>query len=230
MIPKIIYFYWDSETIHDVLQDNINFIKKQNKDHLVKVISPNDFIKLLEVNKPELLFYFNKLNKNLPALRADYVKYVLLYLYGGVYIDIKSRPKKPLDNLYKNIDLLLIKEELTKPHICNSFLVSKPKHIFFKKVIEKCNYNIDNYHTFNININSPKSNVIRLFGTCMIGEVVNNNLSLFNNKNNILIPSKYYSKYIIFSIVNKTNRRYSKDHYELYTKKHYTKVKEHLVI
>ena len=230
MIPKNIFFYWDSEIMHDTLRDNINFIKNQNKEYDVKVISPEDFIKLLQVNLPNLLLYFKRLNKNLCALRADYVKYVLLYLYGGVYIDVKTRPKKRLSDLFNNIDLLLIREELTKPHICNSFLVSKPKHIFFKKVIEKCNYNIDNYHTFNININSPKSNVIKLFGTYMLGEVVNDNIILFDNKNNILIESKYYSKYIIFSIVNKTNRRYSKDHYELYTNKHYTKVKEHLVI
>ena len=53
MIPKNIFFYWDSEIMHDTLQDNINFIKNQNKEYDVKVISPDDFINLLERNLPE---------------------------------------------------------------------------------------------------------------------------------------------------------------------------------
>jgi len=228
MIPKVIFFYWDNDTLHPLLQENIDYVKQQNPEYEVKIITPKIFIELIE---EKYIKYYNRLNKNFSNLGANYARYLLLYLYGGVYLDIKSRPAKPLnDFINDNVDCWILREYPSLPNICNSMLISKPNHILFKKVLDKFHYNIAHYKTFTINLNRPKSNCLELFGTKMFGIIVNDNLNIFNNINNILIPSKYYSKYFIFSFCNTTKKKYSSQHYKLYTKKHYSKIKEHLVI
>ena len=228
MIPKVIYVYYDRPSFHDILKENIDYLKKQNPDYKVKIITPYEVIQILTNDKPEWIYYFNKINRNFPNLQSDYIRYVLLYLYGGIYIDIKSRPKKPLSDIIDDsMNIFLLKEELKGTDIATSFLVSKPKHIIFEKVIEKMNYNIDNYWSFDININTPKINCLKLFGPKMLGKIVDENINLIND--NEIIPSKYYYKYLIFSFVNTTGKRWSIEHHKLYEKPHYSKVKEHLI-
>lgn len=60
--------------------------------------------------------FYNYIYLNLPYMiqKIDFCKYIIIYLYGGIYIDIDTVPEKKLDDLiYKiNKDLILCKLEL----------------------------------------------------------------------------------------------------------------------
>ncbi|XP_060600780.1 uncharacterized protein LOC132754202 [Ruditapes philippinarum] len=70
--------------------------------------------------------------------RADMARYIVLYEYGGIYVDldIKSTGKQ-LNDLYKTFksttDIVLY---LTSPPVVsNDFMIAKPKHPFMKHVV-----------------------------------------------------------------------------------------------
>jgi len=225
MIPKNIFFaYDDLDCIHEKLLENVEFVKKQNPSYKVTIYSREMFIELLQKEKPDWLPYFNKLNPILGNLFADYVRYVLLYLYGGVYLDIKSRPRIPIDDIINEDSELWICWSPNKDIITSFMMVSKGS-TFFKKVIDKFHSNVDMYHTLDLNINTPKINILRLFSTLMLADI-----AITDEFKDIILPSRKWNKYGIFSIFNTTKKVFSVEHHKYYNKPHYSKVKEHLIL
>jgi mannosyltransferase OCH1-like enzyme len=79
--------------------------------------------------------------------RADAIRYFILYEYGGIYADIDLEPAKPLDIMlekYGHKNSILYRSP-NSDMITNDFMMSKPKNIFWKKVI----YNLISKHNFN---------------------------------------------------------------------------------
>ena len=226
MIPKNIYFFYDSgyDSLHPKLKENIEFVKKQNPDYNIKVYNTESFKEYLKNKDSNHLRNFNLINPNMPAILADYFRYNILYFEGGVYLDVKSRPAKPINEIITDDCKLWLcfgsKQELD---INNFFMMSEKHTNFFKLVIDKFHTNVDLYHTLNLNVNSPKKNFMRLFSTYMLADIVRD-----NNIPNV-IKSKDWRKYGIFSFVNTSGRMFSIEHSELYQKPHYRTVHEHLI-
>ena len=147
MISKIIHQIW--------LQGQNNmpekFLKKVNKIknfHLLwKYYFWDDIaiINLLSKNKEWIETYYKLLYLH---QKVDYAKYVILYEYGGVYIDIDVEIVKPLDNLLQNnseYDLIVSRINLTtfesllycNRNICinNGIILANPKEITLEKII-----------------------------------------------------------------------------------------------
>jgi mannosyltransferase OCH1-like enzyme len=150
MIPKIIHQIW--------MQGENNIPKKfYNNIKIIKDMHPNwkyllwDEIKILNMikNDSDLLntyYKFVHLHQ-----KIDFAKYIMLYKYGGVYLDMDSYTQKPIDTLlekYKNYDLILSKIDLDSIYesyfICgsnwcmnNGIILSLPKSIVLEKVIEE---------------------------------------------------------------------------------------------
>lgn len=70
-----------------------------------------------------------------PIQRADSVRYLMLYIYGGLYADLDMMAKKPVDDLfYHNADVYL----LTTPNtgiVTNCFMASRARSKFWKHVL-----------------------------------------------------------------------------------------------
>ena len=78
--------------------------------------------------------------------RADSIRYFILYKYGGIYSDIDLEPIKcitPLLEKYKNKGCILYRSP-NSDMLTNDFMISKPKNIFWKKMI----YELINKHSF----------------------------------------------------------------------------------
>lgn len=62
-----------------------------------------------------------------PIMRVDALRYMWLYIYGGVYMDLDIELMKPLDDLFeKDGDVYLVKSGNVGSVYTNSFLASKP--------------------------------------------------------------------------------------------------------
>ena len=226
MIEKNIFFICtDKNELDQCFKDNIEFIKKQNPNHNTYLIDFNDFNKYYKnIDIHSYNNYYSKLNKNIGVLNADYIRYVLLYNEGGVYMDIKSRPKIPLDNFINDDDtarLIHWKHNQTKNwkrEYMTSFMICRKNNILFKKVIDKIHYNIDNYNFNNINFNRARKNVLNFTGTHLFTRILDEE-DLSNIR---MIDNKEKKKVYIFNTCGNYQNKYSTPHY--------SKLREHLII
>lgn len=149
MIPKIVHILWYAENklpnlFECILEEN----KNKNPDYDFKLWSnhnpENDIEELLKNEYQEIYEIFKKCKFGVQ--KADIARIVLLYHYGGIYIDLDILCLKPFDTLLdlSTQNALMAYEPIeqtkkafnTENIICNAFMVSPPKHILFKKVID----------------------------------------------------------------------------------------------
>ena len=149
MIPLIIHQIW--------LQGEY-FIPEKFKDYYInnKKLHPNwkyyfwdesDILQLLQ-QKQEWLDTYYKLQYLVQ--KVDFARYIILLIYGGVYVDMDAKIIKPLDTLlykYKDYDLIVsdfrpnILQSLitcgdTNPCINNGIIICKPRSIIMEKLVE----------------------------------------------------------------------------------------------
>lgn len=90
---------------------------------------------------PFLTKYFNKKivkrfhDLKLGAHKADLLRYCYLYIYGGIYLDIKTILIKPLDDIFINKTYFYTSKSATKNILCNSLIGTKPRNLIFLKLI-----------------------------------------------------------------------------------------------
>ena len=224
-IPKKIFFIYIQgvNKIPKEFMENINFIKSKNTDYDIELYDYKKFINYLDQkNLVKNKKYFLKLNPKIYALLADYMRFVLLYNEGGVYLDLKSRPKMNLNDIIINNKTVFIEhtfKEYTEYII--QFLITSPKQEIFKLIIDKIHSNIDNYNKDKIHLHQSKSNVLNLTGNRMVLNVINEYLK--KKKNNIrIIKNEERSNYFINHAVKNYRKKYKSIHYG--------RMREHLVI
>ena len=144
-IPKIIHQVWEGRTEPSMparLQILARTWQEKNPDWEYQLWNGEEMDKLVETHFPEYL----SLYKSFPysVQRWDTIRYMILYLYGGVYADLDSECFRPIDellegktmcfgeeppsnNIYPEIDLL----------IGNAFMASEPKQKGWLKVLEE---------------------------------------------------------------------------------------------
>jgi mannosyltransferase OCH1-like enzyme len=89
---------------------------------------------LLENYGREYVNIFNRLNVG--AHKADFFRYCLLYIKGGVYMDIKMELIMPLDKLIKDKKIMYTNICASKKCIYQAFIYSPPRNPIFLDLIE----------------------------------------------------------------------------------------------
>ena len=147
-IPKIIHQIWWQGL--DKLPDKYkNYTNTWKRNHINWEFMYWDKIKIINLLKnhyPYLLKIFNQCPYMIQKI--DLAKYIILYHFGGVYVDMDTICNKSLNNLfsnpnYKNVDFVTSKMEIIPfiKIINNAIIFSKPKHIllwFILNKIQKC--------------------------------------------------------------------------------------------
>lgn len=139
-IPKIIWMFWDSESI----PAEVNLFKER-----IKIDNPEYELNL--VTFENLNSYVDELvfdeNVEIPiANKSDLIRLALLYKYGGIWLDITTILLKPLswflqiDNI-NNFDLIAFYREksttdFSRPIIESWFLAAPPNNEFIKRWYE----------------------------------------------------------------------------------------------
>ncbi len=226
MIEKNLFFVaTDKNDLNQDFIDNMDFVKKQNPSYKVRLIDFKDFEEYYkEKDIDSYNNYYCKLNKKIGAMVADYIRYNLLYYEGGVYIDIKSRPLIPLDELINDDDVARLihwKHNQTKTwkrEYSNAFIMFKKNDIIFKKVINKIHQNIDNYNSSKINFSHARKNVLSFTGPHLFTKVLDEeDLSHVR-----MIDNEERRKVYRCNAV--------RDYVDKYSTPHYSKLREHLII
>ena len=106
-IPKIIHQIWcTTKDIPNEYIKNIEKIKAENPDWEYRFYYDNDIENYLS-KFPKLHEAYKKINPKYGAARADFFRYVIVYNEGGVYLDLKSGFRKPLNQIIGNYEYIL---------------------------------------------------------------------------------------------------------------------------
>ena len=141
-IPKIIHQTWKSTEIPYHYVDWVKSWRVRHPDWSYMFWTDDDARRLIADKYPSLLPYYDGYTENIR--RADAMRYVILYEYGGVYADLDVESLLPLDPITRKYSCILPQEPYEHPvmdknfeHlVINAFLACKAKHPIMKKFLD----------------------------------------------------------------------------------------------
>lgn len=169
MIPKHIYQVW-----HD--KNNLPPFYKKYSEQL-KILLPNYSYTLFDLNEitefvntyyiGEICQCFNRLNTI--TSKVDFWRYLYLYKYGGIYLDIDSTFLKNIDTLISNFDCVLTREPNPPYTYVQWALFFCEKHPILLKTITLITHNINSNIT---------NNILKLTGPIVYTEAIDSFISI----------------------------------------------------
>lgn len=142
-VPAIIHQTWrDAETMPISWQQASNSCRALHPNYEYHLWTDSDGRRLIEKEFPCLLATFDSYPYAIQ--RADVIRLIVLYVYGGIYLDLDIICLKSLDQL-RAYKFVLPK---TKPvGLSNDFIIAQPKHPFLLQILNNLpKYNL-NYFT-----------------------------------------------------------------------------------
>ena len=190
-IEKNIIQTYKNNNINTFIYNNIKRILSLNNDYNYIFITDEIVIDLIKNNFDEnTLSAFNKLN--IGAAKGDFVRYIAMYVYGGVYLDLDASIETKLDNFIpKDVDFLFFYDK--NKNIQQWCFMCISKNIIVKKIIEEMVRRINN----------NEQNIFLATGPTLVTDVIYN----FINNSNIYNVTKNVSK-IDRETVFKANNNY----------------------
>jgi len=145
MIPKIIHQTWKTKDIPDNWKNAVDSCKKINEDFQYILWTHETMNIFVKNNYP----HFHKIYESYKydIQRCDAFRYLVLYKYGGVYLDLDTVCNTNLNN-FLNYDLVLAHQTNIKSSFTNAFFMVISNHPFFKYCIDNLSDNINNYQHF----------------------------------------------------------------------------------
>ena len=102
-IPKNIYrCYKDLEGINKFVK--VFNLTEERMPGYKQIYYTDELIdKYIKNNFSERIYKaYNSINPEYGAAKADFFRYLIIYKEGGIYMDIKTGPKKKIDNFFEN--------------------------------------------------------------------------------------------------------------------------------
>lgn len=145
-IPKVIYQTWKTKNLHPKCKMIQNNIKNLNKNYQYILYDDNQMEVFIKSNFDKYT-YDCYMKLNVGAAKADFWRYCILYINGGIYLDMDSNILKPLDNLIVGDEQCIITREGNKGTFNNWIMIFQKNHPILLETIKKCCYNITNKTT-----------------------------------------------------------------------------------
>jgi mannosyltransferase OCH1-like enzyme len=233
-IPNIIHQTFCSKILPLEIANNIKLNKQVCKKCQFIFYDDLDCELLIKNNfNDEIYNTYKKINPSYGAMRADFFRYCVLYLYGGIYLDIKSKINYPIFKIINKNDICIL--DIPRSHLepwrTNSptyeqwLLIFSPRHPYLLSIINQMYKDINNKYIPEI-INgvplSTKGKILHITGPDAFTRAVNN---FIQNNNKILHRNIDYNKFFSLNTgVNYINM------YNINNKKHYSEIREPLFI
>lgn len=185
IIPLKIFQTWYSKNLPPKMSETVELLKRQNPRFEHFLYDDNDCRELIKNNfKKEVLNAYDNLIPG--AYKADLWRLCVLYIYGGIYIDIKIVGI----NGFKLIELTesnhFVRDRIFPLSIYNAVMVCEKNHPFLLIAINKIVQNVKNKYY--------GASPLWPTGPCMLGDLIIKNKLLLN------IDMNHYSEggYIIY--------------------------------
>lgn len=147
LIPKTIYQSWNTAELPEAMAKNIEKIKSMNPEYNYQLYTDDDCRKFLMDNFG--VNYVNAFDVLVSgAFKCDFWRYAVLYVNGGVYMDMDLSPVKPFREILKDSDRFVsvldrswgAADEI--PGIYQAFIACEPKSKILYDSLNLAYYNI----------------------------------------------------------------------------------------
>jgi len=228
LIPKKIFqTISNKENLDKRILENIEFLKRINPDFEYQLYDDNDCYNFIKNNYDQyILNAYEKINSCYGPAKADLFRYLLMYKYGGVYLDIKSTCIKPFSYIIKDDDEYIL-SYWSSIHPSGIFvrnlhgefqqwhIICVPEHPFLKAVIDKVISNIYNYDIKKNGVG--KQAVLNITGPYAYTRAI--------------LPIKIKHKHILYKNHKYIGLKYDIfDHIKYFGNNHYSLCKEKVII
>lgn len=148
-IPRNIFQTWKTKNISDGLNNLIQTWKDKNQNYAHFLFDDNDCEAFIKKNFDENVY--KAYCKIIPgAFKADFWRYCILFIYGGVYVDIDTICLNSIDIFIdENIEFITPIDLNNCPYygkynLFNCFIASVPRHPILMECIKRIVYNVEN--------------------------------------------------------------------------------------
>lgn len=144
-IPKLVFYTFESNNLTNEVKNIIEHNKKISSNYKFNFYEKKDR-ELFILNNFDLETYnaYKCINPNLGVCQADFWRHCVLYVFGGVYLDIKTKMLLNLDNIIQRKDQFILdfpKDIYEKPSYDQGVLMCVPKHPYnyfmIKRMVEE---------------------------------------------------------------------------------------------
>lgn len=194
MISKIIHqIYWNRLYENDFHYKVKNIRKKMkllNPDYKFIIYNEYDIDNIIKTNfKGKILFAYQQINLLVP--KSDLARLLILYLYGGIYLDMKSTIECKLSDFIteKDTAIVSVEREGWSENFCQWGLIFEKSHPLLKIAIDDIVNNIINIKYYN----DIENMTTQAFGKSVVKfhkKYFNNVLKIHTNKNKYKIKNK----------------------------------------
>ena len=142
IIPCNIYQTWYTKDLPEKMRKRVNLLKSQNPNFNHYLFDDNDCREFIKTHfKPDVLDAYDRLIPG--AYKADLWRYCILFIKGGIYLDIKYEPLNGFKfiNLCEREHLVL---DMGCKGIYNALMVCKPENPLLFKAIRCIVDNVKN--------------------------------------------------------------------------------------
>jgi len=142
-IPKTIYQTFKSSKLPLLTRWHIYWMKKKNPEYDYQFYDDTRIEAFIKEEFDEETFkLYSKLN--IGAAKADFFRYAILYIKGGIYLDIDSKINISLDSFILDSDSAIITLESNLIFYVQWALIYEAGHPFLKQTLENIKDNIRN--------------------------------------------------------------------------------------
>lgn len=135
-IPKRIMQTWKDNDVPDRWKSSPKSIQNHMSEWRYKLMTDKDNREFVQRYFPDFLGTYDAFPH--PIQRADAIRYMYLYIKGGIYMDLDYEVQRPLDDLFESSsDLYFVESGNVGSYITNSFMACKPRHPIWLSVIEE---------------------------------------------------------------------------------------------
>ena len=143
MIEKNIFQTWYTKSLHPLINQKIENLKNLNPDYKYYLYTDDDIDNFVNEHFPgQIAECYNMLN--IIVAKTDLWRYLVLYKYGGVYLDMDSTINMPLDTFIREDDCAIISGEGNLTWFLQWGLIFSKEHPILRRTVEHVIDNIKN--------------------------------------------------------------------------------------
>jgi len=107
-IPKKIHQIWTGEKIPKKFKKIQKHLQKQNPEYTYHLYNEEQMDNFVKTHFPQYYKSYSLIAPEYIIAKCDFFRYMIIYHFGGVYFDMKSGAKKPLREIIKSDDEMVI--------------------------------------------------------------------------------------------------------------------------
>jgi mannosyltransferase OCH1-like enzyme len=165
IVPLKIFQTWFSKELPPLMQKCVEELKTNNPEFEFFLFDDNECRSFIETHFDEEVV--NAFDTLVPgAYKADLWRYCVLYIHGGIYLDVKYKCVNDFRLISLTEKEWFVKDmETSGKGIYNALMISKPKNPLYKQFIDKVTYNVQNRYYGDSSLSPTGPNMLKQFFT-----------------------------------------------------------------